>query len=81
MQAVREIMDIHSEQVLINVPREFKNRRVEVIILPLEDKTGDSPGESQEKLSKEAEDFLNLGGSGSWEGNLDEMREGRNGIG
>jgi hypothetical protein len=26
---------------------------------------------------KQIEDFLSLGGSGCWEGNLDEMREGR----
>lgn len=32
------------------------------------------------KLSGAAEKFLALGGSGCWEGNLDEMRESRNGI-
>jgi len=35
--------------------------------------------ESGEKYSKEIEDFLDLGGSGCWEGNLNEMRESRNG--
>jgi hypothetical protein len=36
--------------------------------------------ESGEKYSKEVENFLALGGSGCWEGTLDEMREIRNGI-
>ncbi|MGE5343200.1 MAG: hypothetical protein ACM3SY_17145 [Candidatus Omnitrophota bacterium] len=30
------------------------------------------------ELTKEAEEFLKLGGSGCWEGNLEEMRETRN---
>lgn len=74
MQMIREIREIESERLVINIPREFRRKKVEVIIFPLNEKT-------ETQFPKEIEDFLNLGGSGCWEGNLDEMRESRNGIG
>ncbi len=74
MEVIREVREIDSEELVIHVPKELRKRKVEVIISPLDKKTG-------KKLSKEIEYFLSLGGSGCWEGNLDEMRESRNGIG
>ncbi|MCP5053070.1 MAG: hypothetical protein GY940_38240 [bacterium] len=74
MQIIREIREIDSEELVIRIPREFRKKTVEVIILPINNK-------SENKISREAEDFLALGGSGCWEGNLSEMRESRDGIG
>jgi hypothetical protein len=74
MQVIREIREVDSDKIIIDVPEEFRKTRVEVIIVPVREETG-------KKFSKEIEDFLKLGGSGCWEGNLDEMRERRNGTG
>jgi hypothetical protein len=74
MEMIREVREIDAEELVIHIPEEFRKRKVEVIILPLDKKT-------EKKLSEETEYFLSLGGSGCWEGNLDEMRESRNGIG
>ena len=74
MQMIREVMQIESEELVIQIPRELRKRKVEVIILPLNRK-------DEKAYSEEIENFMSLGGSGCWEGNLDEMREGRNGIG
>ncbi len=56
------------------MPKEFRKSKVEVIIAPLNSKR-------RKKLSKKTEDFLKLGGSGCWEGDLNKMRAKRNGIG
>lgn len=74
MQTIREVRQVESEELVIQVPKEFKNRKVEVIISTLDK-------ENEKKFSKEIDDFLKLGGSGCWEGDLDEMRESRDGIG
>jgi hypothetical protein len=74
MQVIREIREVDSDRIIIDVPREYRKSKVEVIIAPLGKKSG-------KKLSKKVEDFLKLGGSGCWEGDLDKMRERRNGIG
>lgn len=74
MQMFREVVRTESEELVIHIPKEFRKKEIEVIVLPLNIKSG-------KKYSKEVENFLNLGGSGCWEGNLDEMRDIRNGIG
>jgi hypothetical protein len=74
MQVIREIKEINADKIVIDVPREFRKSKVEVIIVPVTRKRG-------KKFSKEIENFLKLGGSGCWEGDLDEMRERRDGIG
>lgn len=74
MQVIREIKEIDSDKIVIDVPEEFRESKVEVIIAPVNEDAG-------KKFSKEVEDFLKLGGSGCWEGDLDEMREKRNGVG
>ncbi|HLP48368.1 MAG TPA: hypothetical protein VK469_20680 [Candidatus Kapabacteria bacterium] len=73
MQMFREVVKAGSEELVIHLPKEFRKKKVEVIVLPLNIK-------GEKKYSKEVKNFLNLGGSGSWEGNLNEMRESRNGI-
>ncbi len=81
MQMYREIRKIESDELVISIPKKFRKKRVEVIILPVKQKKGKTvlpPPKS--KFSREIDDFLSLGGSGGWEGNLDEMRETRDGI-
>jgi hypothetical protein len=74
MEVFREIRETDSDKLVIDVPEEFRDRKVEITIVPVnKKKTG--------KFSKEIENFLKLGGSGCWEGNLDEMRESRDGVG
>ncbi|MCU0289329.1 MAG: hypothetical protein MUF15_23395 [Acidobacteria bacterium] len=73
MQMFREVVKAESEELVIHLPKEFRKKKVEVIVFPLNIK-------GEKKYSKEVENFLNLGGSGCWEGNLAEMRESRNGI-
>ena len=73
IRTIRGVRQVESGELVIHVPKEFKNRKVEVIISP-------SEKESEKKFSKEIEDFLKLGGSGCWEGDLDEMRESRDGF-
>jgi len=68
MQMIREVRETLSEELVIHIPEAFRKRKVEVIILPLD-------GEAEKGTSTKIEDFLSLGGSGCWEGNLDEMRE------
>jgi hypothetical protein len=72
MEVIREIRKVNSDKVIIDVPAEYRDRDVEIIISPMTKK---------EIFSKEIENFLKLGGSGCWEGNLDKMRESRNGSG
>jgi hypothetical protein len=82
MQMFREIREIESEELVIHVPKAFRKQKVEVIILPLNSQSQKNLGKnSKPQFSREIENFLKLGGSGVWEGNLDEMRETRNGIG
>jgi len=74
MQMFREVVRAESEDLVIHIPKEFRRKKIEVIVLPFNIKSG-------KRYSKEVENFLDLGGTGCWEGNLDEMREIRNGIG
>lgn len=74
MQVIREIREINSDKIVIDVPEEFRKSKVEVIIFPMAKK-------EKRNFSQEVEAFLKLGGSGCWEGNLDEMREKRDGVG
>jgi len=81
MQAIREIYNVDSEQIVINLPEEFRKKKIEVILLPLEPDCKKPNRASGPEFSTEAQEFLNLGGSGCWEGDLDQMREMRNGTG
>ena len=82
MQMFREIREIENEELVIHVPKAFRKKKVEVIILPLLSQPQKKPVKnSKPQFPRETENFLKLGGSGCWEGNLEEMRETRNGIG
>jgi len=70
MHAIREVRRIESGELVIHVPREFKNKKVEIIISPIDK-------DKEKRFSKGIEDFLSLGGSGCWEGDLGEMRASR----
>ena len=37
MELIREVRDIDSDKIIINVPKEFRKRRVEILVLPLEE--------------------------------------------
>jgi len=37
MEAIREIREIDSNQVVIDIPDEFKKRTVEIIVTPIDD--------------------------------------------
>ena len=36
MELIREIRNIDSDTIVINVPKEFRKKRVEILVLPLE---------------------------------------------
>lgn len=52
MELIREIRDIDSDKIIINVPKEFRKRRVEILVLPLEElkkkKAGPEDHENEE---------------------------------
>ena len=73
MHTIREVRRIESDELVIHVPREFKNKRVEIIISPIDK-------EKDKKFSKGIANFLSLGNSNYWESDLDEMRASRDNI-
>ncbi len=54
MELIREIRQIDSEQIVINIPKTFRKRQVEIIVFPLEQEakghpdTGGEENETQE---------------------------------
>jgi predicted Zn-dependent protease with MMP-like domain len=42
MQAIREIRDIVSQELIVKLPEEFLQRRAEVIILSIDDENSDN---------------------------------------
>ncbi len=48
MEAIREIRDLDSDKLVIDIPEGFKPKRVEVIILPV-DEYSKSPSEEKSK--------------------------------
>ena len=74
MEILREVREVESHELVIQLPREYNKKKVEIIIQTIDNT-------EKQAFSKEVNDFLKLGGSGIWEGNLDEMRELRDGTG
>jgi hypothetical protein len=61
MQAIREIRDVVSEELVLHLPAEFLQQTVEVIILPLGEYAHLTPPELEEaELEKEIDEL-------SWE--------------
>jgi hypothetical protein len=58
MDAVRKIIDHSTNPLTIELPEEFNNRKVEVIVLPIEEKE-----EPQKRY-----DFSDLAGKLEWKG-------------
>lgn len=58
MEAIRKIIDHTDNPLTIDLPEEFKNRKVEVIILPLEEK----------EEPKKKYDFSKFVGKLEWKG-------------
>lgn len=59
MEAIRQIIDKASIPLLAEIPEAYKDRTVEVIVLPLDDK---------EKTPKKKYDFSDLVGKLEWTG-------------
>lgn len=54
MQAIKEILDIKSDQIVINVPPNFHQTRVEVIVLALDTEHGtERPFQENEHIDYE----------------------------
>lgn len=49
MELIREIRDIDSDKIIIKVPKEFRKKRVEILVLPLE------KSEKEETISEDLE--------------------------
>ena len=49
MEIIREIRDIDSDKIIIKVPKEFKKKRVEILVLPFQDAAEDRPKVSKKK--------------------------------
>lgn len=63
MELIREIRDIESDKIIINIPKELRKRRVEILVLPLEKlKKKKTDSEEQEK-----EEFGASGLCGLWQ--------------
>lgn len=60
MEAVRKIVETSSDQLTIAIPEEYRNRKLEVIVLPLEEKA------EEDKTKKY--DFSDLVGKLQWKG-------------
>lgn len=56
MELIREIRNIDSDKIIIEVPKDFRKRRVEILVLPLE--------ESEEETCAEDSENENLTASG-----------------
>jgi hypothetical protein len=70
MDAVRKIIDNYTNPLTIDLPAEYENKKLEVIVLPIEDAT-------EQKTSKY--DFSDLVGKLEWQGDaLAEQKRLRN---
>ena len=61
MNVVRKIIENTSDKITIELPEEYQNKKVEVIVLPLEE------GPATEEKPKKY-DFLEFFGKMKWEG-------------
>jgi len=52
MEIIREIRDIESDKIIIKVPKEFKRKRVEILVLPFQEAAKE---EDHRKVSKKKE--------------------------
>ncbi len=55
MQAIREIRDIVSQKLIVNLPRAFLRKRAEIIILSIEDGQIDANSHHTETFEQELE--------------------------
>ena len=68
MTAIRKILESTSNSITIDLPEEFINKKIEVLILPIE--------EDVDNLSKPKYDFSDLVGKLQWKGDaLAEQRK------
>lgn len=68
MTAIRKIIENSSNSITIDLPEEYINKKIEVLILPIE--------ENAEQLPKKKYDFSDLIGKLQWKGDaLAEQRK------
>jgi len=63
MEVIREIRDLDSDKIIIKIPKEFKKKRVEILVLPFE-KTEEKKLNSKES---EKQELASSGLCGLWE--------------
>jgi len=62
MEIIREIRNIDSDKIPIEVPKEFRKKRVEILVFPIE------TSEKEESVSEDVKKELNATGlCGLWE--------------
>ena len=61
MEIIREIRDIDSDKITIKVPKEFRKKRVEILVLPIE------TSEKEETVSEDLQELNASGLCGLWE--------------
>ncbi len=58
MNAIREIKEVENNQIIIELPRGFKSKKVEIIILPFDHDLGREPIQKERVEQKAIENFL-----------------------
>lgn len=78
MKVIREIREINSDEIIIKVPKEFKRKKVEIILLPIEEledeeifSKGDKKKGTKGKVKKRGAGKLNQ----NWAGSLKEFKQ------
>ena len=62
MEIVREIRNIDSDKITIKVPKEFRKKRVEILVFPID------TSEKEETASEDVDEEVNASGlCGLWE--------------
>ena len=52
MQAIREIKTAYADKILLTVPKSFRNRKIEILMIPVEKHIRNKEGKNKSNLSK-----------------------------
>ncbi len=74
MEVIRKIVDLDRLRTMIDIPQSFKHSKVEILILPVENKT------KQETESFDPDTFFGVSDIKNIDEAIQEMREEWNGI-
>ena len=70
MRALREILEVTSDTITIAVPAAFRNHKVEIIVLPLDEETAVGQGWPQDFIARFSgcmPDFPDMPSAGAYE--------------